>query len=270
VCPNNARAGAASQNAPCQIELMRATFTRSSRPTDLEFTLICLEMEKGQCSLGTKELRPLMKKIQRTPRKDIPQTHEELVDTLLNQINEQTPVDQEVKTSKHRTMQNDTPQFEITHSDVQQMTACRKGDNHLFGKWLFDGVEAVMSSGAAYVDGSKMWLLHVLKTALLNSEPQNPIETMLYMQMMTAHEMSIRFASVALANIESPEINGAFSNRAERMMSLFARQAECMQKLKGLSGQQKVVVEHLNVTEGGKAVVGQVISKRDEGHEGKS
>ena len=44
-------------------------------------------------------------------------------------------------------------------------------------------------------------------------------------------------------------------------MTLFTRQTECLQKLKGLSGQQRVVVEHLNVTAGGKAVVGQVVAR---------
>jgi hypothetical protein len=109
----------------------------------------------------------------------------------------------------------------------------------------------------------------VLKSLLLNSRPRTPVEAMLLTQMMTTHEMASRLAIRAL-HADDAATSASYSNRAERFMNLFTRQAECLQKLKGLSGQQKVVVEHLNVTQGGKAVVGQVTSNREDGHEGKS
>jgi len=42
-------------------------------------------------------------------------------------------------------------------------------------------------------------------------------------------------------------------------MRLFTEQVEAMAKLKGKSGQQQVVVEHVNVAAGGQAIVGTVI-----------
>ena len=42
-------------------------------------------------------------------------------------------------------------------------------------------------------------------------------------------------------------------------MRLFTEQLEAMAKLKGKSGQQRVVVEHVNVAAGGQAIVGTVI-----------
>jgi hypothetical protein len=45
-------------------------------------------------------------------------------------------------------------------------------------------------------------------------------------------------------------------NRASKSMRLFNDQVETMAKLKGKSGQQRVVVEHVNVEAGGQAIVG--------------
>jgi hypothetical protein len=42
-------------------------------------------------------------------------------------------------------------------------------------------------------------------------------------------------------------------------MRLFNEQVETMAKLKGKIGQQRVVVEHVNVAAGGQAIVGTVI-----------
>ncbi len=42
-------------------------------------------------------------------------------------------------------------------------------------------------------------------------------------------------------------------------MGLFTEQVETMAKLKGKSGQQRVVVEHVNVAAGGQAIVGAVM-----------
>jgi hypothetical protein len=42
-------------------------------------------------------------------------------------------------------------------------------------------------------------------------------------------------------------------------MRVFNEQVETMAKLKGKSGQQRVVVEHVTVSAGGQAIVGQVI-----------
>jgi len=50
--------------------------------------------------------------------------------------------------------------------------------------------------------------------------------------------------------------------RALRLMHLFAEQVDAMTKLKGKSGQQRVVVEHVTVAAGGQAIVGTVVPGR--------
>ena len=47
-------------------------------------------------------------------------------------------------------------------------------------------------------------------------------------------------------------------NRAVKLMHVFNEQVETMAKLKGKSGQQRVVVEHVTVAAGGQAIVGTV------------
>jgi hypothetical protein len=206
---------------------------------------------------------------ERKTRKLPGQAHDKLSQTLLSEIDQQTsavnsPINQKLNVAP---TVKEPYAFDISSFDVARMTACSSGESDLVAHWLLDGTLNVMAHAAKERDVSK--LLPVLKTLLLNSRPRTPVEAMLLTQMMTAQEMANRLALRAL-HTEDAQASASYSNRAERFMNLFTRQAECLQKLKGLSGQQKVVVEHLNVTEGGNAVVGQVIGKREDGHEGKS
>jgi hypothetical protein len=47
-------------------------------------------------------------------------------------------------------------------------------------------------------------------------------------------------------------------------MHLFTQQTELMAKLKGKVSQQKVVVEHVHVNAGGKAVVGTIVPREED------
>jgi hypothetical protein len=48
-------------------------------------------------------------------------------------------------------------------------------------------------------------------------------------------------------------------------MHLFLEQLEAMAKLQGKSGQQRVVVEHVTVANGGQAIVGAITRGRGDG-----
>jgi hypothetical protein len=210
-----------------------------------------------------------MPKKERTIRKRPRQPHDKLPKTLLSEIDQQTsavnsPINQKLDVAP---MVKEPYAFDISTLDVARMTGCSSGESDLVAHWLLEGTLNVTAHGAKERDVSK--LLALLKTLLLNSRPRTPVEAMLLTQMMTAQEMASRLAVKAL-HADDAEASASYSNRAERFMNLFTRQAECLHKLKGLSGQQKVIVEYLNVTEGGKAVVGQVISKREDGDEGRS
>jgi hypothetical protein len=72
-----------------------------------------------------------------------------------------------------------------------------------------------------------------------------------------------RAAMMFLKNAMKPEdsCDGRDRNvlRAIRLMRLFTEQVAAMSKLKGKSGQQHVVVEHVTVAAGGQAIVGAVM-----------
>jgi hypothetical protein len=102
----------------------------------------------------------------------------------------------------------------------------------------------------------------VLMTAMAQVaelQPSTAMEAMLAAQMVGTHRAAMMF----LANATKPEdsFEGRDRNmlRALRLMGLFTEQVETMAKLKGKSGQQRVIIEHVNVAAGGQAIVGAVI-----------
>jgi hypothetical protein len=66
---------------------------------------------------------------------------------------------------------------------------------------------------------------------------------------------------MALATAEGQTTEGMDLNvlRATRLMRLFNEQTETMAKLRGKTGQQRFVVEHVTVAAGGQAIVGAVV-----------
>jgi hypothetical protein len=96
---------------------------------------------------------------------------------------------------------------------------------------------------------------------MFEMKPENLAQSLLAVQMSGVHNAVLlhlkRAALVAKANLNSktPDTNMLM---AMRLMSLFNEQLEAMAKLKGKTGQQKVVVEHVHVHHGGQAIVGTV------------
>lgn len=94
---------------------------------------------------------------------------------------------------------------------------------------------------------------------LAELQPATVTEAMLAAQMVGTHRAAMMF----LKNATKPEdsFDGRDRNvlRAMRLMRLFTEQIEAMSKLKGKSGQQRVVVEHVTVAAGGQAIVGAVM-----------
>ena len=90
-------------------------------------------------------------------------------------------------------------------------------------------------------------------------QPATATEAMLAAQMVGTHRAAMMF----LKNATKPDdsFDGRDRNvlRAMRLMRLFTEQVEAMSKLKGKCGQQRVVVEHVTIGAGGRAIVGAVM-----------
>jgi len=100
---------------------------------------------------------------------------------------------------------------------------------------------------------------------MVELQPANLVEAMLNVQMVGVHETALMF--LKRATLEGQTLDGidANVNRATRLLRLFNEQLVAMARLKGKVGQQKVTVEHVNVYQGGPAIVGAVAACKGEG-----
>jgi hypothetical protein len=95
--------------------------------------------------------------------------------------------------------------------------------------------------------------------------PQNATEAMLAVQMLATNDAALMFLHRATSEGQPTEVVDANVLRATRLMRLFHQQTEAMQKLKGKAGQQNLIVEQVNVHQGGQAIVGSVSTTNVEG-----
>jgi len=102
--------------------------------------------------------------------------------------------------------------------------------------------------------------LLVKATAMLAEiEPRTATEAMLAAQMVGAQRVAMQFLERSTQPGQTTETIDANVGRSVRLMRVFLDQTEAMSKLKGKSGQQRVVVEHVTVAAGGQAIVGNVV-----------
>jgi hypothetical protein len=94
--------------------------------------------------------------------------------------------------------------------------------------------------------------------AILNGiQPQNEIEAMLVVQMIGVHNMAMATLGRAMLKNQTFAGRQANSDQATKMLRTFAVQMEALKKYR-TGGQQKTIVENVNVNEGGQAIVGTV------------
>ncbi len=86
---------------------------------------------------------------------------------------------------------------------------------------------------------------------------QDLLQNMLAVQMLGVHELQQTLMLYANKSLHDPQYGQYYLNAITKLSNVFIQQANTLQKLQ--SGcQQKVVVEHLHINEGGQAIVGQV------------
>jgi len=72
------------------------------------------------------------------------------------------------------------------------------------------------------------------------------------------HNLVMEFMRRAIHPDQYLETSEKYTYRACKLMNIFLSQIETLEKHRGKSTQQKVIVEHVHVEEGGKAIVGNV------------
>ena len=87
-------------------------------------------------------------------------------------------------------------------------------------------------------------------------EPQDELEAMLGMQMVAIHLATMTFTR-RLAHVETLDQQHGSERALNKLARTFAMQLEALKRYR-TGGEQKVVVQHVNVNEGGQAIVGTV------------
>lgn len=88
-------------------------------------------------------------------------------------------------------------------------------------------------------------------------DPKDVAEGMLVSQMIGAHNAAMRCLASAQIPNQSFEVREQMFKHAAKLMGIFTRQVEALDKHRN-RGQQKITVEHVTVNAGGKAIIGDV------------
>ena len=88
-------------------------------------------------------------------------------------------------------------------------------------------------------------------------KPQDGLEGMLAVQMVATHEAAMECLRRAMLPHQTFQGHDMALKHATRLLSVYARQVEVLDKHRG-KGQQKVTVEHVHVGAGGQAIVGHI------------
>jgi len=119
---------------------------------------------------------------------------------------------------------------------------------------------AVLGSQVANALGGREALDPITHGAILkmlsSMAPQNAHEGLLAIQLVSTHFLAMDCISKS-RDRGSIEILEAFSRMTERLMKLFLKQTEALRKLKN-GGEQRIIIEKVEVQSGGQAVVGSV------------
>ena len=108
-------------------------------------------------------------------------------------------------------------------------------------------------------DEERMARIQSAISMLQGIKPTDEIEGMLATQMVSTHNAAMECLRRAMLQSQSFEGRDQNLKHATKLLSVYSRQIEVLNKHRG-KGQQKVTVEYVNIESGAQAVVGQVES----------
>jgi len=88
-------------------------------------------------------------------------------------------------------------------------------------------------------------------------EPNDAIESMITAQMIAVHIASMHMSSQCMTNNQTAEGMKLFTNLMTKLMRTSTNQVEALQRYRG-KGKQVIQVQHVQVNDGGQAIVGNV------------
>ncbi len=115
----------------------------------------------------------------------------------------------------------------------------------------FKGIDAGASNDTLAISANYAFAM------LTGIQPRDEIEGMLAVQMVGVHNMAMETLQRAMLSDQTFEGKQANVYQATKMLRTFMAQVEALKKYR-TGGQQKMIVEHVHVNEGGQAVVGTI------------
>jgi len=140
------------------------------------------------------------------------------------------------------------PQYNF---DIRLMEALGTKDLDFMGGILRQ-LGDVVRHGAIVDEGGLNFMLSVIKSV----KPRDQVECMLAAQMAAVHMASMTFAR-RLAHVENIQQQDSVERSFNKLARTFTTQMEALKRYR-TGGEQKVTVQHVSVSEGGQAIVGNV------------
>ena len=162
------------------------------------------------------------------------------------------PVTPRVKVSENEgtaKLLPDHPDFAVGHILLMEALGTVDLD---FLNGLLTQLANVGSQGKAVDESGLNFMLAVVKGV----EPKDQVEAMLAAQMAAVHNATMTFAR-RLAHVENIQQQDSAERAFNKLARTFAAQVEALRRHR-TGGEQKVMVEHVTVNEGGQAIVGNV------------
>jgi len=166
------------------------------------------------------------------------------------------------KNKKMKIVENRNPDLPRIRENGREHTIVMQGFNHLIpvvGTSNTDiALKRIWETTLALESEVNVKTENLAIASLAEVAPKDGVEGMLAAQMVATHEMAMIMLRRSVASKHVPEIESAV-NLSTKLTRSFVAQMEALQRYR-TKGQQKITVEHQNVTveSGGQAVIGDV------------
>lgn len=125
---------------------------------------------------------------------------------------------------------------------------------------FFDGLLGQLANAAAQGGEVDERGVNFMLAVVKGVEPKDQVETMLAAQMAAVHTATMTFAR-RVAHVDNIPQQDSAERAFNKLARTFAAQVEALKRYR-TGGEQRVVVEHVTVNAGGKAIVGNVTGGR--------
>ncbi len=133
------------------------------------------------------------------------------------------------------------------------LEACHRATGTVDGNFGLILISQVVKS-ITKIDPENEPIINAISAVMAEIGPKDPIEGMLVAQMLALHSQGMASMKLSLSS-QYLDYGERYAELASKLFKAFSVLVETLKKYR-TGGMQKVVVEHVNVDQGGKAIVG--------------